>query len=169
MCIRDSTNIETTQIYARITNNKIGNDMQGLDKKFVGIEKIADNKVCGDTVLIERQKEQTYWIIPDEGKELDKLYYNGEDVTSQMAGSTFTAPALIGDATLKAVFEDAEASTGESYIILCAYAGIYNITACFCSCVFVATLALSLIHIFAVLNLIDKLPVVIVSNDIKRV
>ena len=26
------TNIETTQIYARITNNKISNDMQGLDK-----------------------------------------------------------------------------------------------------------------------------------------
>ena len=24
----------------RITNNKISNDMQGLDKKFVGIEKI---------------------------------------------------------------------------------------------------------------------------------
>ena len=34
------TNIETTQIYARITNNKISTDMQGLDKKFVGIEKI---------------------------------------------------------------------------------------------------------------------------------
>ena len=34
------TNIETTQIYARITNNKISNDMQGLDKKFVGIENI---------------------------------------------------------------------------------------------------------------------------------
>ena len=34
------TNIETTQIYARITNIKIGSDMQGLDKKFVGIEKI---------------------------------------------------------------------------------------------------------------------------------
>ena len=34
------TNIETTQIYARITNNKIGSDMQRLDKKFVGIEKI---------------------------------------------------------------------------------------------------------------------------------
>ena len=34
------TNIETTQIYARITNSKIGSDMQGLDKKFVGIEKI---------------------------------------------------------------------------------------------------------------------------------
>ena len=34
------TNIETTQIYARITNSKISNDMQGLDQKFVGIEKI---------------------------------------------------------------------------------------------------------------------------------
>ena len=34
------TNIETAQIYARITNSEIGSDMQGLDKKFVGIEKI---------------------------------------------------------------------------------------------------------------------------------
>ena len=34
------TNIEATQIYARLTNSKIGIDMQGLDKKFVGIEKI---------------------------------------------------------------------------------------------------------------------------------
>ena len=59
---------------------------------------ITDNKVCGDTVLIERQKEQTWWIVPDGGKELDKLYYNGEDVTGQMAGSTLTAPPLIGDA-----------------------------------------------------------------------
>ena len=38
------TNIETTQIYARITNNKISNDMQGLDKKFVGIEKKSTKK-----------------------------------------------------------------------------------------------------------------------------
>lgn len=34
------TNIETTQIYARITNSKISNDMKGLSDKFVGIEKI---------------------------------------------------------------------------------------------------------------------------------
>lgn len=34
------TNIETTQIYARITNSKIGNDMEGLSEKFTGIEKI---------------------------------------------------------------------------------------------------------------------------------
>ncbi len=40
------TNIETTQIYARITNGKIGSDMQGLDKKFVGIEKIYKEVAC---------------------------------------------------------------------------------------------------------------------------
>ncbi|MDD3196258.1 MAG: site-specific integrase [Paludibacter sp.] len=34
------TNIETTQIYARITNNKISDDMKGLSERFIGIEKI---------------------------------------------------------------------------------------------------------------------------------
>ena len=34
------TNIETTQIYARITNSKISRDMQGLSDKFSGVEKI---------------------------------------------------------------------------------------------------------------------------------
>ncbi len=34
------TNIETTQIYARITNNKISDDMKGLSQQFTGIEKI---------------------------------------------------------------------------------------------------------------------------------
>lgn len=34
------TNIETTQIYARITNNKISDDMKGLSEQFTGIEKI---------------------------------------------------------------------------------------------------------------------------------
>lgn len=36
------TNIETTQIYARITNSKISNDMQGLAGKFAGVEKIYE-------------------------------------------------------------------------------------------------------------------------------
>ena len=36
----DHTNIETTQIYARITNNKISDDMKGLSEQFSGIEKI---------------------------------------------------------------------------------------------------------------------------------
>lgn len=36
------TNIETTQIYARITNSKISNDMKGLSGKFTGVEKIYE-------------------------------------------------------------------------------------------------------------------------------
>ncbi len=78
---------------------------------------IVNNRICGDTVLIERQKTQIWWIVPEKGKELDTLYYNGEDVTAQMVGSTFTAPALIGDATLKAVFKDAADSGDESYAV----------------------------------------------------
>ncbi len=33
------TNIQTTQIYARITNDKISKDMQGLSEKFTDKEK----------------------------------------------------------------------------------------------------------------------------------
>ena len=35
------TNIETTPIYACITNNKISNDMKGLSEQFSGIGKIV--------------------------------------------------------------------------------------------------------------------------------
>lgn len=37
------TNIETTQIYARITNDKIRNDMQQLSGKLDEFESIALN------------------------------------------------------------------------------------------------------------------------------
>lgn len=65
---------------------------------------LADGKICGDTVAVERQKAQTWWIVPDEGKTLSKLYYNGQDVTGQMKGGAFTAPPLREDADLKAEF-----------------------------------------------------------------
>lgn len=78
---------------------------------------IVNNKVCEDTVLTQRQKEQTYWIVPDQGRELEGLYYNGEDVTGQMEGCTFTAPALTGDAALKAVFGDAAAYEEDGYTV----------------------------------------------------
>ncbi|MFW9607434.1 MAG: hypothetical protein ACMV14_03250 [Prevotella sp.] len=40
MGVLGHTNIETTQIYARITNSKISSDMKGLSEQFTGIEKI---------------------------------------------------------------------------------------------------------------------------------
>lgn len=38
------TNIRTTQIYARITNDKISKDMEGLSEQFIDIENLIDSK-----------------------------------------------------------------------------------------------------------------------------
>ncbi|MFR9608210.1 MAG: site-specific integrase [Rikenellaceae bacterium] len=38
------TNIKTTQIYARITNDKISRDMEGLSEQFTDIEDMIDHK-----------------------------------------------------------------------------------------------------------------------------
>lgn len=79
---------------------------------------VINGHVCGASVQVERQTEQTYWIIPDGGNTLEALYYNGEDVTDQVRGGVFTAPALIADATLKVVFKAAPpAQTDEEYDI----------------------------------------------------
>jgi cobalamin biosynthesis Mg chelatase CobN len=63
------------------------------------------------SLSIERHKEQTYEVVPDSGKNLVSLYYNGEDVTDQMEGNTYTAPAIIADGSLKAVFRNASSGT----------------------------------------------------------
>lgn len=70
---------------------------------------VADGTVCGDTTEVERHKEQIYWILPDAGKVLTSLIYNGEDVTDQVKNGVFTAPALVRDATLTAVYANAPA------------------------------------------------------------
>lgn len=67
----------------------------------------ADGAVCGGTVQIKRHSEQAYWILPDTGKVLDALYYNGEDVTGQVKNGVFIAPSLSNDAEIRAVFKDA--------------------------------------------------------------
>jgi hypothetical protein len=73
----------------------------------------ADGVICGETLAVERQKEQTYQFLPDDGKTLESVTYNGEDVTAQVVDGTFTAPAIIADSTLKVVFKDAPASENE--------------------------------------------------------
>ncbi len=40
------TNIETTQIYARITNSKIGSDMQGLTRSLSASRKFTRKSPC---------------------------------------------------------------------------------------------------------------------------
>lgn len=68
---------------------------------------VADGAVCGAQVEIQRHKQQAYWILPDPGKELDALFYNGADVTDQVQNGVFAAGELLRDAELKAVFADA--------------------------------------------------------------
>lgn len=68
---------------------------------------VADGKVLDGSVEIERHKEQIYRIIPDPGKKLQSLTYNGEDVTGEVKNGVFTAPRLVRDAALTAVYTDA--------------------------------------------------------------
>lgn len=70
---------------------------------------LADGKVCGGSLQVKRHDEQAYWILPDSGKMLDTLYYNGEDVTSQVKNGVFIAQKVSDDARLRAVFKDAPA------------------------------------------------------------
>lgn len=66
-----------------------------------------DGTVCKDTAEVERHKEQSYRIIPDAGKLIDKVLYNGEDVTAQLEKGVFTAPKLVRDAELEVVYKNA--------------------------------------------------------------
>lgn len=46
----------------------------------------------------------TYTFTPDTLYKVDKVIYNGTDVTDELSGSTYTAPALAGNSTLSVSF-----------------------------------------------------------------
>lgn len=71
---------------------------------------VLDGIISNGKVQVERHKEQTYRIIPYEGKRLQKLTYNGEDVTNQIKKGVFTASKLVRNAELEAIYTDAPAS-----------------------------------------------------------
>ncbi|WP_455683695.1 hypothetical protein [Thomasclavelia sp.] len=56
-------------------------------------------------IQIDRLKEQTYEIIPDDGYKLEKATYHGEKAEGQTKGNTFTftAPAIYEDGITLAV------------------------------------------------------------------
>lgn len=66
-----------------------------------------DGVVCKDTADVERHKEQKYRIIPNDGKVIDKVLYNGEDVTEKLVKGVFPAPKLVRDAELIVICKDA--------------------------------------------------------------
>lgn len=66
-----------------------------------------DGTVCKGAAEVERHEEQSYRIIPDAGKLIDKVLYNGEDVTAQLEKGVFTAPKLVRDAEIEVVYKNA--------------------------------------------------------------
>lgn len=79
---------------------------------------VSGDKVCGEQISVDRQDSQVYMIIPDPGKTLKRLLYNGTDVTDQVKNNRFTAPSLVRDAVLTAEYEDAAASPDENKYVI---------------------------------------------------
>lgn len=64
----------------------------------------ANGTPVDHTIELDRQRVQTYRLIPDDGYILDQLIYDGEDVTEQVTNNCFTAPPLIGDTGFTVTF-----------------------------------------------------------------
>lgn len=79
---------------------------------------VSEGKVCGEQILGERQNHQVYTIIPNPGKVLKCLLYDGVDVTEQIKNNRFTAPELVRDAVLTAEFKDAPATPDENRYVI---------------------------------------------------
>ena len=59
------------------------------------------------TEEFDRRSVHTFHIIPDEGKEIDKVLFGGEDVTEQVKDGYFTTPPLVADMVLEVIYKDA--------------------------------------------------------------
>ena len=45
----------------------------------------------GQSLFVEFGESVTYYLVPDEGKEIESVFFNGVDVTSQLVNNTYTA------------------------------------------------------------------------------
>ena len=99
--------MSTTALADEVTIRTTVPERHTVNVQAEGGKIIANNQVCQGSVKIERQRVQSWWIVPDAGMVLSALYYNGEDVMAQVRAGVFTAPALTDDATLEAIFANA--------------------------------------------------------------
>ena len=58
------------------------------------------------TEEFDRRSVHTFHIIPDEGKDIDKVLYGGEDVTSKVKDGYFTTPPLVADMVFEVIYRD---------------------------------------------------------------
>lgn len=82
------------------------------DGRIVVNQSVVDTKFQAD-----RHSEVTYWILPDAGKEIQTVVYDGKDVTDQVIDHEYTAPKLVRDASLTVTYGDIEAPDENTYII----------------------------------------------------
>ena len=68
------------------------------------IEESSNDLDC--TEEFGRRSVHTFHIIPDKGKEIDKVLFGGKDVTSQIRDGYFTTPPLIADMTFEVIYKD---------------------------------------------------------------
>lgn len=76
-----------------------------------GSVEVVDGNQDGSTAKVERHTSQSYKITSNEGYEIDKVIYNGEDVTAQVKDGIFTAPEISGDAVLEVMLREIPAVT----------------------------------------------------------
>ena len=82
------------------------------DGRVVVNQSVVDTKFQAD-----RHSEVTYWILPDAGKEIQTVVYDGKDVTDQVVDHEYTAPKLVRNASLTVTYGDIEAPDENTYII----------------------------------------------------
>ncbi len=82
------------------------------DGRVVVNQSVVDTKFQAD-----RHSEVTYWILPDAGKEIQTVVYDGVDVTDQVVDHEYTAPKLVRNASLTVTYGDIEAPDENTYII----------------------------------------------------
>lgn len=70
-----------------------------------------DGSVVDDTESFDRRLKHTFHIIPDKGKVIDKVFYGGEDVTTQVKDGYFSIPPITRDAVFEFTYADAPVKT----------------------------------------------------------
>lgn len=75
---------------------------------------VVDGTVAASSVDVARHREQEYLIIADYGKIIDKVIYDGEDVTDQVQNGIYTAPKLVRDAEIKVIYKDAPSAPDDN-------------------------------------------------------
>ena len=65
-----------------------------------------DNKERKGTETFDRSSVHTFHIVPDSGKEIDKVLFGEEDVTSQVRDNHFTTPPLTKDTTFTVMYKE---------------------------------------------------------------